>query len=86
MILYTRESEDIMGSKATYYYCINDLDIVAKKEEYVPYLYQPDTVWIVDNKNIIDDRIIGYDGESIGSSDMLLRVDDITEDKVMDLI
>lgn len=76
----------MIDRNATYYYYINDLDIVAKKEGYVPYLYQPGNGWIVDKKNILNDRIIGYDGETIGSSDMLFRVDEISEDKAIELI
>lgn len=50
------------------YYFISDLNKVAKIENYVPYIYDKNNGWVVDNKNILMDRIMGYDGESIGNS------------------
>ena len=70
----------------TTYYLISDLNIVAKEDDYVPYLYEQNQGWIVDNNNVLSDRLIGYDGGSIGSSDMLFRVDEITEEEAMKLI
>lgn len=64
------------------YYLINDLNIVGKIENYVPYIYDKKNGWIVDNDNILMDRVMGYDGESIGSVSELSKVDEITEEEV----
>ena len=68
------------------YYFISDLNIVGKMDNFVPYIYDKDKGWIVDNNNILSDRLMGYDGETIGSSDMLFRVDEITAAEAMKLI
>lgn len=68
------------------YYWINDLKIVGKKENHIPYIYDKDKGWVIEPNHILSDRIIGYDGYEIGCSDMLLRVDNITEDEAMKLI
>ena len=68
----------------TAYYFINDLNIVAKSENFIPYIY--DDGWQVDNKNILMDRLMGYDGDRIGSNDMLFRVDEITEEEALKII
>jgi hypothetical protein len=43
------------------YYRINDLDLLGKEEDYVPYLYKPGKGWVVDNDNVLMDRIMGFD-------------------------
>lgn len=68
----------------TAYYFINDLNIAAKLENFIPYIY--DNGWQVDNKNILMDRLMGYDGDRIGSNDMLFRVDEITEEEAFKII
>ncbi len=70
----------------TAYYLINDLNIVGKEENFIPYIYDKDKGWVVDNNNILSDRLMGYDGEDIGCSDMLFRVDEITEEEANKLI
>lgn len=70
----------------TVYYYINDMKIVAKEEDYTPYIYKKKDGWVVDNDNILSDRLMGYDEDSIGNSDMLFRVEKITEQKAMELI
>lgn len=72
--------------KFTAYYLINDLNIVGKEENYIPYIYDKEKGWVVDNNNILSDRLIGYDGDEIGCSDMLFRVDEITEEEANKLI
>lgn len=64
----------------TTYYHIIDLNLVGKEEEYVPYIYNKDSGWEVDRKNILMDRVMGYDKDGIGGSDMMLRVEKITEE------
>lgn len=68
------------------YYFISDLNKVAKIENYVPYIYDKNNGWVVDNKNILMDRIMGYDGESIGNSSELFKVDIITEEQANKII
>lgn len=63
------------------YYFINDLKKVGKIDNYVPYIYDEKKGWIVDKNNILMDRIMGYDNGSIGSSSMLYRVSEITEEE-----
>lgn len=62
----------------TQYYFLNDLQLVGKMEDFVPYLYDNERGWQVDNDNLLMDRLMGYDGESIGSTSELLRIDEIT--------
>ena len=62
-----------------------DLDLVGKIDGGVPYLLK-DKGWAVDNSNILMDRIIGYDGESIGNSSMLSKVEAIPEEEALKLI
>ncbi len=62
------------------YYYLNDIKRVGKMEDYVPYLYDKEKGWVPDKENLLMDRIIGYDGESIGSSSMLFAVDEISEE------
>lgn len=61
------------------FFWINDLKLVAKMENYVSYIYR-NGKWEVDKDNIVNDRFIGYDpNEGIGNTDMLVRIDEITE-------
>jgi len=50
------------------YYHIKDLDLLGKEEDYVPYLYKPGKGWVVDNDNILMDRVMGFDDSEPGSS------------------
>ena len=68
------------------YYFIVDLNKVAKIENYGPYIYDKKNGWAIDNKNILMDRIMGYDGESIGNSSELFKVDSITEEQANKII
>lgn len=70
----------------TAFYFINDRNIVAKEENFIPYIYDKKEGWVVDNGNILSDRLMGYDGEEIGCSDMLFRVDEITGEEANKLI
>lgn len=71
-----------MAEETTYYY-VNDLELVAKTENYIPFIYDKENGWQVDNKNILSDRLVGYDGDGIGSTDMLLRINEISEEEAM---
>lgn len=70
------------------YYRINDLDLLGKEEDFIPYLYKPEKGWTVDNDNILMDRIMGYDNSEphnspygIGNLSMMERVEEITEEE-----
>lgn len=67
------------------YYFLSDLKKIGKVEGYVPYLYDSEKGWVVDNEAILMDRIMGYDGESIGSSSVL-SVEEITEEQALEMI
>ncbi|HWR18726.1 MAG TPA: hypothetical protein VN608_03825 [Clostridia bacterium] len=68
------------------YYLVKDLNVVGKIEGSVSYLHDPSKGWVVDNDAILMDRIMGYDGESIGCMSMLERVDEISEQEALALI
>jgi hypothetical protein len=68
------------------YYRIKDLDLLGKEEEYVPYLYKPGKGWVVDNDNILMDRVMGYDDSEpanspykIGNSNTMELVEEISQ-------
>ena len=68
------------------YYHITDLNRTGKEEDYVPYLYDPQNGWAVDRSNILSDRLFGYDGDQIGSTDMQDRIKEITQTEAEELI
>lgn len=75
------------------YYRINDLDLLGKEEDYVPYLYKPGKGWVVDNNNILMDRIMGYDKSEpddspygIGNLSMMERVQEISQKEAEKII
>lgn len=68
------------------YYHIKDLDMLGKEDDYVPYLYKPEKGWVVDNENVLMDRVMGYDGlepsnspYKIGNTSVLDLVEEISE-------
>lgn len=69
------------------YYKIHDLNLVGKKDNHVPYLFK-NGKWELDEEHIIDDRRIGYDEveRTLGNSDMLDEIDEITEEEAMAII
>lgn len=70
----------------TTYYYLTDLNQVGKVEDFVPYLHDKEKGWVVDNDNLLMDRVMGYDGADIGSSDMVFRADEITEEQAEEKI
>lgn len=68
------------------YYHIIDLNIVGKEFDFVPYLYDSKNGWVVDEEHLLSDRLMGYDGGAIGSGDMMLKVEEITEETANNLI
>ncbi|WZL79231.1 hypothetical protein QBE55_03445 [Eubacteriales bacterium mix99] len=63
----------------TEFYLISDLNRIGKIENYIPYLYDTGKGWMVDSDNIVMDRLMGYNGESIGATDALLKIEEISE-------
>ncbi|WP_139904458.1 hypothetical protein [Clostridium thermarum] len=63
------------------YYYIQDINKVGKINNFVPYLYDVEKGWVVDNNNILMDRIMGYDGELIGNSSELFNIEEISEEE-----
>lgn len=92
-LVVINESEVGMKKEITYYYWINDVKRVGKLEQFVPYLYDKEDGWRVDNEHILMDRLFGYDKYepkdspyAIGCSDMLDRIDGISEEEALKLI
>ena len=81
-----RRKEIIMR---TYYY-ISDLNKVGKEEEFIPYIYDKIKGWVVDQSNILMDRILGYEDTEpedstyrLGNLNMLDRITEITEEEAL---
>lgn len=77
----------------TYYFKINDLNLIGKMEDYIDYIYDKDKGWVIDNERLLSDRMIGYDASEepgshygIGNTDMLSRINEITEEEAKILI
>jgi hypothetical protein len=82
-----------MKKEITYYYWINDLKRVGKLEQFRPYLYDRNNGWVQDKEHILMDRLFGYDEYepkdspyAMGCSDMMDRIDGITQEEAMKLI
>lgn len=70
------------------YFEIIDLNMIAKIEEHIPYIYDSQQGWIVDKEFILLDRIMGYDASEpkgspykFGNLDMLERVRKISREE-----
>lgn len=77
----------------TTYYLMNDLNMIGKEEHFVPYIYQKDRGWIVDEDNLLMDRVMGYDKSEpsgsiyrIGNSEMMEQVKEISEEEAIQFI
>ncbi len=68
------------------YYLIKDKNAVGKIDAHVPYLHDSQKGWVVDDDNILMDRIMGYDGEFIGRTAVLEQVKEISEQEALALI
>lgn len=71
------------------FYKILDKNLLAKLDNNVPYLLI-DGQWIVDKNSILMDRLVGYDKSEpddspykFGNTDMLDRVEHITEEEAL---
>ena len=77
----------------TNYYWINDLKIVAKEADFVSYLYDmAKKEWVHDENKCLMDRRMGFDISEpadspyrIGSSDMMDKVEEISEEKALEI-
>ena len=67
------------------YYKVLDLNLVARQDSYLTGSIFRDGEWVYDDKHILSDRLIGYDGDVIGSSDMLFELEEITEQEALAL-
>jgi len=69
------------------YYKILDKNLIGRQDSmFECFIHDVEKGWKPDEDHILMDRIIGYDGEAIGSTDMLDRVEEITEEEAMKLI
>lgn len=75
-----------------FYFYIEDLNLVGKMDDYAYYIYG-DGMWQLDKKNILPDRIMGYDASEpkdspygIGNTYMMSLVREITEVEANKLI
>ena len=76
-----------IGVKLDRFYLIKDLKLIGRMTDYVPYLYNYNTKkWKVDNKNILMDRLMGYDEDSIGNENMLSKIEEVPLVVVFELI
>lgn len=66
------------------YYFLKDLHLVAKIDNDAPYIYH--NGWKTDKHHLFMDRLMGYDGEKMGVTDMLERCKHISEEEAMVLI
>ena len=64
------------------YYKIIDKNLVGLQDGMFDCsIFHPEKGWEKDTDNILMDRIIGYDEDRIGSSDMMTRIEEITEEE-----
>lgn len=75
------------------YYRIKDLKLLGKEEDCIPYLYNQSEGWVVDNHNILMDRIMGYDESEpddspykIGNTSIMDLVEEISENEAQKFI
>jgi len=69
------------------YYKILDKNVIARRDGFLSAsIYDPRTGWAPDTEHILADRLTGYDGEEIGSTDTLLQVETITKAEALRLI
>lgn len=64
----------------TAYFKLSDLNIIAKLDDHVPYIFQKDKGWVVDNNNLLMDRIMNFEDSSV------FDYSEITEEEALNLI
>ena len=86
--------EYIQEINMTKYYFINDLGIVAKSTDEGDFLFDvKQKIWVFDKNRKLLDRLIGFDSSepdgspyAFGNTDMLDRVDEISEEEALGII
>ena len=69
------------------YYKILDRELIGRQDGmFECFVYNRDAGWVPDSENILMDRLIGYDGESVGSTDMLSMITEISESEALKFI
>lgn len=69
------------------YYRIHDKNLIGRQDGMFDcYIYNIKIGWEPDNEKILMDRIIGYDEDRIGSSDVMSMIEEITEEEANKLI
>lgn len=67
------------------FYLVQDLKMIGKVEDFIPYLYDKDQGWIVDQGNILMDRLMGYEDGSIGNTEAMAIIE-ITKEQAEEFI
>ena len=61
-----------------------DLNLVGRQDGmFECFVFRPGSGWEEDTEHVLMDRLIGYDEDTIGSTDMLSRIEKITEQDAM---
>ena len=69
------------------YFKIIDKDLIGRQDSMFDcYIYRHGKGWVWDDERILMDRIIGYDGDQLGSTDALNRLEPITEQEALKCI
>ena len=71
--------------KKVKYYWLNTRDTVAKRDDYIDYIYGTKG-WVEDDDHYVADRVIGYSGGEIGVTWVMAQIDDITEAELNNFI
>lgn len=68
------------------YFKILDKDLIGRQDSMFDcFIFDPKQGWVWDSERILMDRIIGYDVDGVGSSDMMSRIEKITEQEALEL-
>jgi hypothetical protein len=66
------------------YYRVLDKGLIGRQDSmFECYIFHSEKGWIPDEENILMDRIIGYDMDSIGNQDIMSKVEKISEEEAM---
>ena len=68
------------------YYKILDKNLIARQDNMFDcYIFNPQEGWVWDKDRILMDRIIGYSGDEIGNSEMMFKIEQISEKEALSL-
>jgi len=66
------------------FFLIKDLNLVGRQDSmFECFVFRPGSGWEEDAEHVLMDRLIGYEEDRIGSTDMLFRIEKITEQDAM---